>query len=193
MSSSSYLARRQRRRCRNVTPVWERSSTGRRPVDGPEGAPDRGQIVSRCRCRTPSPPTGRRAGSSAIPPPSPSPAGDLARGLSQRLCELCFDMRRSLDAGSCLYRRRLRSRKQSDDRTRRAPSACAARRAPADLYALRPRRRRAGVPRAAIAGTAARARRRHAASPAAPPRVRAAAGGGRDPRDSYRVPPVPRA
>ena len=35
---------------------------------GPEGAPDREQIVSRCGCRTPSPPTGRRAGPSAIPP-----------------------------------------------------------------------------------------------------------------------------
>ena len=97
-------------------------------------------------------------------------------------------MRRSRNARSCLHRRRLRSREQSDDHARCAPAACAARRAPADLYALRPRRRRAGVPRVAIAGTAARHRRRRAASPATPPRVREAAGGGRDPRDSREHP-----
>ena len=43
--------------------------------------------------------------------------------------------------------------KRRDDHARRAPAACAAGCAPADLYVLRPRRRRARVPGAAIAGS----------------------------------------
>ena len=56
---SSYLARGTPCRRRNVTGAWECRDTGRRPVVGPEGMPDRERIVSRCRCRKPSPPTGR--------------------------------------------------------------------------------------------------------------------------------------
>ena len=60
-------------------------STGRRPVVGPEGAPDRERIVSRCRYRTPSPPTGRLAGPSAIPPCRP-PQQATSRAVSPRGC-----------------------------------------------------------------------------------------------------------